>query len=95
MGESVAIFNKRKKYYISRDKESKLPSVLQESFFDTIPFYFTKEIFYIPIVGNLYYRGIGISIKTNKLRKKRIESQIEYYNSDNRHNQKGKREKGI
>lgn len=79
LGESITTFNDRKGTFINKLKESKIPSTLQEGFTDTIPYDKTKRIYYLPIVGNMYYAKIGISTKIKKNSKQRLKDQIEYY----------------
>lgn len=78
LGESRAIFNERKKNIITRDNDSKLPSSLQEGFFDIFPFYAADNVYYLDIIGNIYYSGVGISTKFRKHKTEFLEGQIEY-----------------
>ncbi len=77
-GESISIFNERKENSIPKRSNIKLPSVLQEAYFDIFPFYYSNSCYYLPIIGNISYRGIGISTILKNHRKERLESLIEY-----------------
>jgi glycosyltransferase involved in cell wall biosynthesis len=78
LGESRAVFNERKNTYIGRDKNSKIPTSLQEGFFDILPFYEAKKIHYISVVGNVYYAGIGVSSRFTKHKNEYLIGLIEY-----------------
>lgn len=78
LGESKAIFNERKKNIIERKDNAKIPSSLQEGFFDIFPFYMADNIYYLDVVGNIYYSGIGISTKLENNKEEYLKGQIEY-----------------
>jgi len=81
LGESRAIFDLRKSFSIKRSNQENIPTFLQEMFFDSFPFYYCNKIYYLSIVGNIYYSNLGISsLISTKFRKKRLLSEINYIN---------------
>lgn len=78
LGESITTFNDRRNTNLKRKEGAVLSSSLQEGFTDNIPYVKTKSYFYIPIVGNIYFAGIGISTKFTKNKREHLEGIIEY-----------------
>ncbi|APF20155.1 glycosyl transferase family 2 [Caldithrix abyssi DSM 13497] len=66
LGLSSSILESMRKINISSLRKGDLPSSLQEGLFDQLPYYFADKIYYISVIGNVYFKKTGISVLMNK-----------------------------